>query len=289
MTLDRSAARSGGFRGGSWQRSPWLGWTTLLILGGGAELGGHYLPAGPIRALVTLPPILFIPGFALLSVVLGRSRPRDPAALGTFSITLSFAVLMLDALVLNAARVHLSTVSIGFSALLATAILVGLNTAVGREVVPPRRARQDVPSLGRAATATRCLALAASVAVALGTVSFVATHIPKPAAAPFASISLASSWAGRASAPHVRTGERVTIPVVATSDGTVAGRYELTTSIDGKTTSARSLYLATSGKWSGVVSVITPAGRFLHRVVVSLASGDAGASEQVVVYLENDA
>jgi uncharacterized membrane protein len=275
-------------------------WAALMAAGTAALLVSQVVPAGVPRAILSLPPVLLLPGFAVFTLVAGRSRPRDPAMLTVFSVTLSLAVLMLDALALNAMGVRLSRTSVGLAALLTTGVVMAVAGAAGLEVALPSPAKRSGSTrrTGREAggwprPVTAGLALLASVAVAVAVVSLVAAHLPLPAAKPFTSLALGPGWAGSGRAPEVNTGQRLTIPIVATAHDMGPGLYRLTTTVDGIVTGARSLQLPPSGTWSGQASVVTPAGSFLHRVAITLApigsTGTAGQDDQVVVYLDNHA
>ncbi|MEO5744912.1 MAG: hypothetical protein ABIQ53_10035 [Terracoccus sp.] len=283
------------------------GWAALFATAIAAVLVAQLLPTGVARAVVALPPILMLPGFAVLTLALGTSRPRDPALVGVLSVALSFAVMMLDALALNALGVRLSTASLGLSALLSTAALIAGACATAKMETSKYEADATASGANRLRTtglrvtglrvtglrvnglrATRGAALVASLIAGLAVVSLMASHQGAPVAAPFTTLSLGASWAGQSSAPVVHTGERVTIPIVAANRSTIAGPYQLTTSVDGAVTSVASLSLSSAATWRGQVSLVAPTGSGLHRVVISLTSGAPGPDgDLLIVYIDN--
>jgi uncharacterized membrane protein len=288
--------------------SSWSAWVVLLGIGEAAVLVAQLLPAGVARAVVALPPVLLIPGFALWTLMIGRRRREDPAVVAAYSIGLSFAVLIFDALILNALGIRLSSASIGLAALGCTDIVVTVTCLGGRLVsrggdapsesgLPPGGPAGAAPNIPpaphRGALFTRAVAVVAAVVGVLVVVSLVATHLPAPASKPFTALWLGGTWAGEAAPTRVTTGERVIIPVVAESYGTAPGTYQLATSIDGLAASVQSVYLSTAATWHGQVTVVAPAGLALHRVVIALrttadAANATAAVSQISVYLDND-
>lgn len=263
----------------------WEEWTSLFGIAIGVELLGQLLPAGPLRAVVTIPPILLVPGFCLLSLVLGQSRPKDPAALGLFSFVTSLSVLMLDALLLNLFRIRLTTESLGVTLLFATGALMAASVALGRRM-PPAFTKESGALTTPSRTATRLIAAVISTGLVVTTVWFVATRMPAPVAKPFASLSLGPSWATLDAPPTIRSGTSVAIPVVITTDKEPAGQHELTTTVDGTVMSERQLDLGSKSTWRGQVSVVAPSGPSLHKVTITLTGpGTSSNAQTLILYL----
>jgi hypothetical protein len=238
------------------------------------------LPAGPARAVVVIPIVLLVPGWAAYVAIFGGARPADVVVGLTFMVALGMGVLIVNGLVLNAVGVRLSetTLVVG-PALLACVMLIvarwgGADTSLPIPVAALPRA--VVPAI------VVCLSLVIGAAA----VTYAADRLPSPVSQPFTELSFAPAYASAGQASRVVPGQVVTLPLELRLRGLAHVSYRVRTYLDGAQVGATNASVL-APLWSGAVSVAVPPGRCLHKVrVVFTPVGQARArTESVDTYL----
>lgn len=286
----RPATGSDGDGGAHNSRTAWL---ALFGVGVAVVTGAQLLPAGVGRAILVLPMLVIVPGLTLLRVILGRSHPDTLTTLGIFSVVLSLALLIADALLLTTLGIKLSTGSLGLGALVSTGVLTCVAMARGLPLLPEPMRQEWVEILKQARRISvlgPATAVLVAIVVVVGTVAIVAHRLPGPTSRPYTDLSLGRPVADLGSSLVTAGGTPIAIPVVAQSHREPPGPYTLTASVDGRVVSSQSIHLAASGTWAGNVNVITPGGSGLHRVTITLSETgnvNPAAPDELAVYLHS--
>lgn len=199
-----------------------LGLPTALVA---LSVTGHLLaPAGPLRALLVAPALLWVPGRSLVAGLgIGRAAGRYTAAL---SVVLSLVALIAAGLLCQWGAGHVPLADLP---LWVSALLLPLNLREWRDAHPAPRTL-----LAKARpVAVFGLAGAASAAV----LSLVVAHLPTTAQKPYLSFSLGGSYTRISGVLPVRAGQLLTIPVSVSASTAKAlpTHLSVTTEVDGKT------------------------------------------------------
>lgn len=236
---------------------------------------GLVLPQ-PLRAVVVLPLVLLLPGYAVFSA-LGLAARRDPVLTVGASIALSLVIVPLVTLALWAVAgdVEPAQVTIVLAVVVLAPAVVGLQPLVSRK---------REPMLGSPGGLLRILAVfTVAVLLVVALVSF----LPGQRNAPFTEASLAGSWAEIDHAVVVEPDRPVSVDVQVTNRTGAAQTYAIEPELDGATWTGTTVDLGPGKTWVGSVQGTVPAGGCLHRLRVGVqpASG-AAALEGPTVWFQ---
>ncbi|MET7290189.1 hypothetical protein [Streptomyces sp. NPDC005573] len=241
----------------------------------GIAVAGHLLaPAGPLRALLVAPALLWVPGRSLMAGL----RPAGAAAAVTaaLSVVLSLVALTAAGLLCQAVtgRVPLAVLPLWVSA-----VLLPLNLREWRAEHPAAplallaKAR-PVAVFGVAGTASAAL------------LALVFIHLPTTAQHPYLSFSLAGEYTRIDGVLPVRAGQGLTIPVAVSASpaGTLPENLAVVTEVDGRTVGEPvPVTDAGAGHGGAAVHVRVPHG-CKHQVMLRLTRGGKNL-RSVDVYL----
>lgn len=239
---------------------PTLALSALLLLAG---VAGHLAaPAGPLRALLVAPTLLWVPGRSLVAGLgLARSAERFTAAL---SVVFSCVALISAGLLCQLAWGH---VPLAVLPLWLSTLLLPLNL---------RKARAPRAPLGRLLTTARsglvfCFGTLATAAV----LALVTPRLPTAAQSPYLSFYLDPPYVGTTGVLPVAAGQTLRIPVTAAASGTTTlpGGLTVAVLVDGHT-HGTPVAVPSAGRSSAgaTVTVRVPAG-CEHQIRLELARG----------------
>jgi hypothetical protein len=225
------------------------------------------VPVPAIDALVAVPVVVALPGWAALLAVFGRERLPEPVTVAVLVVALGFGVFVVNGLVLDAIGVRLGRPETMLGVLAWTIVL--LLVASGRGA----RTEIDVPrSIGRVGTAA---IVGGAIAFAVPALALwaTATHERQPIAPTFTESSFRGDLPTRLRPLVTRAGAPVRLPLDVRLPAHPLAPYAITASVDGRVVVRRSVIVET--RWRGGVTFAAPPGRCLHRVTVSLEPGDS--------------
>lgn len=248
---------------------------------------GVLVPMPAIRALLVLPVALVVPGYAAALAIFGP-RQHGVAALDiALSALLSAALYPLLALLLYAASIRLSTISVLTATDTLIVVFVGiaaLRDRHHRRVEPALAARAGGAAVGASSTADRVWSgwhgatlFTALVAVVVGALALLMPVLPSPVAAPYTQFYVAGDWARVHVIARPHPGSPLVVTVGITNRTHALQRYQVVPLLDNAPTwRGRSVSLRAGRAWSGTVSGPVPAGGCAHELVIGLyaASGN---------------
>jgi uncharacterized membrane protein len=218
----------------------------------------------PLRAVIVLPLVLLLPGYAVFSA-LGLAARRDPVLTVGTSVALSLVIVPLVTLALwaLAGDVEPAQVTIVLAVIVLAPAVVGLQPLVSRK---------REPALGSPGGLLRLLAVF-TVAVLL--VVGLVTLLPGQRNAPFTEAALAGTWAGVDDAVLVQPDRPVAVDVQVTNRTGRAQTYTVAPELDGADWRGTTVDLGPGETWIGTVEGTVPAGGCLHRLRIGVepASG----------------
>jgi uncharacterized membrane protein len=230
----------------------------------------------PLRAVIVLPLVLLLPGYAVFSS-LGLAARRDPVLTAGASVALSLVIVPLVTLALwaVAGEVEPAQVTIVLAVIVLAPAVVGLQPLVSRK---------REPVVGSPAGLLRILAVfTVGVLLVVGLVSF----LPGQRNAPFTEAALAGSWAEIDQAVRVQPDQPVSVDVMVTNRTGRDQTYAVEPELAGATWRGATVDLGPGQTWTGAVEGTVPAGGCLHRLRVGVrpASG-ATALEGPTVWFQ---
>jgi hypothetical protein len=220
------------------------------------------LPVGPARALVTIPVVLLVPGWAAYLAVFGRSRPDDRVVGATFTVALGMGVAILSGLVVNTIGWRLSEGTLVFGPAVVALVLFGLAEFRGADT------SLRIPATVRPPIASTAIVLCCSLSLGVIAVAYAADRLPAPdPGAPFAELSFAPAFARAAQPLPVAAGEQVLLPLEMRLTGLDHVTYRVFTFVDGARVASRHATVS-APIWEGDVKIAAPHGRCLHQVQI---------------------
>jgi len=248
-----------------------LRWGTALALAALWIVIAQLVPAGPLRAIVALPVLVLVPGWAAFVALFGTARQPESVTKFVFIVSLGLSVEVLDGLVLNSVSLGLGTLPL----LLAAGVSSGLFLLVAR-------IRGGNPKLTIAAgpdtrrTAARTLAFLTAVGFLALTVTVVGSDLRQPDQRTFAQLSFAP---GSVSGPVPITadpGAKLKLPVEVRLHGLTAQTYQVLVTMDGVISDTEQVTMR-APIWSQTFFVSMPIGNCLHRAQVRLVPTNRSA------------
>jgi len=254
---------------------------------------GVAAPVPLLRAVVTLPLALLVPGYAVVLALFGRRLPLDAAPLAALTALLSMAFYPLLALVLYAAGWPLATGSVLAGTDAAILLFTAVAAARMATLHPPLRQAALRPPLvntemedeesgsasrrprGPARLALGGLGVAAML-ILLGAVTVGTTRVlPASPAAPSTAFYLAGRWSRLSSVVSLAPGHRLAVVVGIANNTGRRQVYRLSPLLDGARWRAVMVTLPAGATWTGTVAGPVPAGGCLRRLSLTLHSGDS--------------
>lgn len=238
-------------------------------------IAAQALPA-PVRAPITLPLLLTMPGFALLSA-LRVPRGSDTVTTIGLSIISSIGVLSICALALHASGVDIGQVSLLLALVIAWLLLAAVASWHAERADPTRFAVRALPGVP----------LLTHLAGAGLLVTVLVLALPGTPARPFTQLALDRGAARTADIIVIPPGRRAAIPVAVTNDSAEARRYTLRPTIDGGSFAPVEIEVGARETWRGRVEGSIPAGGCAHRLTIAL-EGRATKLPGLVLWLRED-
>ncbi|MFD8396410.1 hypothetical protein ACFV2N_46385 [Streptomyces sp. NPDC059680] len=230
--------------------------SALLLLA--ALLGHLIIPAGPLRALLVFPAVLWLPGRALVAALgLATDAARFTAPL---CVALSLPTLIAAGLLSYAVFGHLAS---SVLPLWTSAALFPLNLL---ERTPPRPRRSRLP-----VTAWGVLLYGAGTAAAAGLLCLVWSVLPTAPPQPsYLAFALGRPYASVPGVLEVEPGQVLTVPTVVTaSEHADLKGYSVAALVDGRPVSMTPVTPARTAS----LTVTTPTG-CLHQIRLALMHAD---------------
>lgn len=254
--------------------------STLLVPAAAAMLVsvGVLIPQTFVRAAIVFPIALLLPGYAILLLAFGQRRRLGWVPALSLSALLSMAFYPLAGLLLYAASIAPSTMSIvgAVDALVAAALAVSL-VRNGRGTGPldhatwsPTQPPVDEPEQGLDGKRMTILVAVALVLAGLGLVA--APHFePKASALPYTAFYFTGALS-RVSAPVTANGGNpLDVPVAVTNRTRGFQTYQIEPQVDGSIVwPIRTMTLPPGGTWSGSVQGWMPKVIGLHELIIAL-------------------
>ncbi|MDX6594387.1 MAG: hypothetical protein QOJ13_3583 [Gaiellales bacterium] len=216
----------------------------------------------PARAMVAVPALLLLPGYAtVVALRLNAAKQSDSAQTMLMSLVASMAVIPI--LLLGLHGVGMPLVSGAILPVLAgyccVAALLG-----GRRAARPQAADGTLIATGGRIVAVALLA-AMIIGVGLRT-------LPGTPDARYTSLALGGTWSQVSTPTFAPAGKPTGVTVTVANHSDAAKRYLLEPAMDGGTWKSRTITVAAGATWTGDVTGTVPAGGCLHRLLVGLSS-----------------
>lgn len=251
-----------------------------LILIASALLAVVALIPSAIKAPVTLPLALLLPGHALLAAL-----GRPDRGLGTGGRVALRVVLSL-------AAISLVVLAVGSVLGVSRATVIGSTwafTSVAAMVSWDREVPTVQESAGQRFTQSGVFLLltaVVSVIVVVGALIF----LPQPRSVAYSSISVAGTTKTSGSPLRIRTGRTATVQVAVFNGTGKTMNYRVIPAIDGGAAwSAPKVHLAPGERWSGTVKGRIPKEACLSRLTIALAAnGKDSGVKPLVLYVRNE-
>jgi Protein of unknown function (DUF1616) len=275
---------------------------------------------GVLRALVSLPILVFAPGYALQFAFGRRVRNADPWLTIGLSLVLSLALLPLILLLLYVAYRPLDAAAIVVAVTVVTLALAAVGAWLhpdgaaedeGLESDPwlPARSaslavlvaatlgRGGLELMGRSgdetddpgARAPRLpLRALAAAAVLLGTGAVIALTwaiLPGSSPARYSAIALSGAWSRVHRVTVVAPGKEVAVSVRVENHTATTQRYRIVPRVLGASWTAPSITLAAGRSWTGTVTGSIPTGGCLHRLLIALRCQNNACTQSLVLWL----
>src|SRR5205085_2229334 len=254
----------------------------LLLAALGVRNLGVLVPLRALRAMVTLPLALLVPGYAVMMAVFGHRPHRDAPLTLAFTVLLSMATYPLMALALYAASIPIRTGSV----MLSTDGLVALVVAMA--VLRTRRERRPagvsvVPFVTTAGLrlpwngARGGVLFAALVAIAIAGLAAAPPLWPAPTDQPYTQFYLAGSWAHLSTIVRARSHQKLVVDVGITNQTDRRQRYQIVPRLDGGPGwPGRTVTVPAGRSWTGSMSGYVLADGCVHRLSIALRVGRNG-------------
>lgn len=255
-------------------------WPSYLLAAFAALGAAAIVPAGPARAVVTVPVLLGVPG----ALTLGALQPRravDAAAFCGLAVALSAVWLAFAALLLNAAGVRITAVSV-YACLLGACAVLAVTAQVRSRRADARASPEDadvlsVPGGAAPGTASRGAWYAAGAAAAGAALLAGGTlaYVRAPRAAPAGYTWLA--WSPPRTAGVIAVGrDGLTLPFQIRREQPGSATFRLTAGWAGSgggqhaLAAPRTVLVGGDSTTDGSLAVPEPPGACAYRVVVTL-------------------
>jgi uncharacterized membrane protein len=254
----------------------------LLLAALGLMNLGVLVPLPALRAAVTLPPSLLVPGYAVMMAVFGY-RPRPHALLTlAFTALLSMATYPLVALALYAASIPIRTGSVMLSTDGLVAFLVAM--AVLRTRCERRTTSVSVVPFATTTVlrspwngARGGVLFAALVALAMAALAAARPLWPAPTDQPYTQFYLAGSWAHLSTMVQVRPNQRLAVELGIINQTHRRQSYQVVPRLDGGPGwPGRAVTVPAGRSWTGSTSGYVPADGCVHRLSIALRVGRNG-------------
>jgi uncharacterized membrane protein len=254
----------------------------LLLVALGVMNLGVLVPLPALRAALTLPLALLVPGYAVLMAAFGHRPRRDAPLTLVFTVVLSMATYPLVALALSAAAIPIRTGSV----MLSTDGLVALLVAVA--VLRTRRERRIigvfvVPFVTTAELrspwngARGGVLVAALMASAIAALAAALPLWPAPTDQPYTQFYLAGSWAHLSAMVQVRPNQRLAVELGITNQTHRRQSYQIVPRLDGGPGwPGRTVTVPDGRSWRGSLDGDVPPDGCVHRLSIALHVGRNG-------------
>ena len=256
----------------------------LLLAALGLMNLGVLVPLPALRAAVTLPPTLLVPGYAVMMAVFGY-RPR-PHALPTLAFTalLSMATYPLVALALYAASIPIRTGSMMLSTdgLVAFLVVMAmLRTRCERRTttisVVPFVTTTVLRSPWNGARGG--VLFVALVAIAIAALAGARPLLPAPRDQPYTQFYLAGSWAHLSTMVQVQPNQRLAVELGITNHTHRPQSYQIVPRLDGGTGWPGRVVTVPDGRtWTGSLDGDVSQDGCVHRLSIVLRVGRNGTA-----------
>jgi hypothetical protein len=237
-------------------------WHLLATQAGLVTLGGLALavaPAGPLRAVLLLPVILWVPGRSVVAA-LGLARSAGPFA-PALAVAMSIVVLITAALGVSLLLGHVPFTMVPLAT---AAVLLPLNLF--------ERTTTATSTPGLLTAARYGVALVVGLTATGGALWFADQHLPTVPQAPYLEFSFGAPYAQVAGTIKAKPGDVLQLPVVVSaSDPAATSGLAVTTQIDGQPAPSPASTAINTGR-TGEVTVQVPAG-CLHQIRLVLERG----------------
>jgi uncharacterized membrane protein len=254
----------------------------LLLAALGLMNLGVLVPLPVLRAALTLPLALLVPGYAVLMAAFGhRPRPDAPLTLA-FIVLLSMATYPLAALALYAAAIpiRIGSVMVSTDGLVTFLVVVAVLRG-GRErrttdiSVAPFVTTTVLRSPGSEARGG--VLFAALVAIAIAALAGTTPLLPAPTDRPYTQFYLAGSWAHLSSIVRARSHQKLVVDLGIINQTHRWQSYQLVPRLDGGPGwSGRTVTVPSGRSWTGSMSGYVPADGCVHRLSIALRVGRNG-------------
>jgi hypothetical protein len=248
---------------------PW--WDVVLIAAAVTAVASIALPAGPLRAVVVVPIVVLLPGWAALHAVFGTKVPTDRVVDGVYVTTFGIGAAIADGLVVNALGIRLSPLSLVTAPFVISLALFAIALARGAQ---PSLPVPDAPATRK--VASRGAMIGACVAFVVAIVAITGNGLPSPASTPYVETAFAGSFARLDHPLSVQPGASVNFPLKAQVHGMRAPMYRVSTYVDDRLVQRADAGF-TASRWTGTTRVVVPSGRCLHRVRIVFSPLDEAA------------
>jgi uncharacterized membrane protein len=251
----------------------------VLVIAGVLLTVGAFIPVGAIRALITLPMTLILPGAALLFALDAFRGRWDIAPILALSVMVSLAFYPLAGLLIYKMGLSLSPFSVASEVDVFT--LAMLAVGLLRRVSPGHR---PAPLLGVVSTDQRDMrrwgAWLGVVTVACAAVlAWGVLVLPQAAPPPYTAFYFAGSAADATlkGSATVAANTPLATQVAIENRSNAPVNYVVRTTVDGATTAGREISVSASATWKGsVVTMINQPG-CLQQLVIDLLHGDGSS------------
>jgi uncharacterized membrane protein len=254
----------------------------LLLAALGVMNLGVLAPLPALRATLTLPPALLVPGYAMVMAVFGQRPRRDWLPTLALAALLSMATYPLVALALYAAAIPIRTGSVmagtdGTVALLAA--MAALRTRRGR----PATTISGEPFIRATVVhspwngARGGVLFAALVAIVMAALAGTMALLPAPRDQPYTQFYLAGSWAHLSAIVRARAHQRLVVDLGIVNQTHRRQRYQIVPRLDGGPRWPGRVVTVPAGRtWTGSVDGDVPRDGCVHRLSIDLRVGRNG-------------
>jgi uncharacterized membrane protein len=245
---------------------------------------GVLVPLPALRAAVTLPLALLVPGYAVMMAAFGHRPRRDASLTLAFIVLLSMATYPLVALALSAAAIPIRTGSVMLSTDGLVAFLVVVAVVRGR-----RERRTSIVSVVPFVTtivlrspwsgARGGVLFAALVAGVIATLAGTTPLLPAPTDQPYTQFYLAGSWAHLSTIVRARSHQKLVVDVGITNQTHRQQSYQIVPRLDGGTGWPGRVVTVPDGRtWTGSLDGDVPQDGRVHRLSIVLRVGRNGTA-----------
>jgi uncharacterized membrane protein len=256
----------------------------LLLAALGLMNLGVLVPLPALRAALTLPPALLVPGYAVMMAAFGYRLRSDALPTLAFTVLLSMATYPLVALALYAASIPIRTGSVMLSTDGIVALLVAM--AVLRTRCERRTTTESVVPFATTTVlsspwngARGGALFVALVAIAIAALTGARPLLPAPTDQPYTQFYLAGSWAHLSTMVQVRPNQRLAVELGITNQTRRRQRYQIVPRLDGGPGwPGRTVTVRDGRSWTGSLEGNVPPDGCVHRLSIALRVGRNGTA-----------